>query len=191
MSQRVYLTEEDRGVCWSVTEALCAIHGQTRAKLLQTYVGIVSEFAAVKFFNQCMGAKQQIDFRTVYNERGGDGGFDFISCGMKWDVKYSRSGKVPADRLKKSTADMILVCNKISPAFGNMSVNIFGCYPRLRALRYLSEGNEQEAYKPLSMPQIFRAFQSEFGAQWSKLSKPSGGLSRIGDITGRLLGDIA
>jgi len=185
---RVYLTELERSKCAEVVKALYAVHGGTLANVRRTYIGIISEYAAIKFFNESMGAKIPVKFRTEYNESGGDGGFDFNSCGMTWDVKYSRTGKVPAERLRRSTADMILVCNKLWPGFDRLSVNIFGCFPRKRALRLLAEGKEAEAYEPLSMARIFRVFQSQFGEHWMPSQKPiREELSHIGDIVRGIL----
>jgi hypothetical protein len=160
----IRITEKERKVCREVAQTLNQIHGGSLMDLKKTLVGMIAEFGAIKFMNYNMGATDFIEFRTQYNERGGDGGFDFRCAGMTWDVKFNRMKKVALSRLKASTADMILICDRLNPRYDRMAVRVAGCAPRLRMVRHLEAGDEAEGYRLMPMVSIRGMFPDAFAS---------------------------
>lgn len=188
--QYVKLTIKERDLCVDTAQKLYVIHGKGGvAKLRNIIIGLLAEYAAIKYFNFYLGALYPIPFRTEYNEWGGDGGFDFAYCRMRWDVKFSRDHKIPLERLVRSTSEMIIVCDRLINRLDSLAIRVAGCFPRERAIKLIREG-DSGAYELLPFARIHKLFPNSFGPKRLEFSQKPPDFSRPTETLDNLINKL-
>lgn len=170
MSNTLFIPRHQFALTRRVAQALHAFHSKRHGQNFRaTLTGIRAEFAVVQFVNYGLGLLNRVDFRTEYNERGGDGGFDFEMCGLKCDVKYSKNLKIPKSRIASSTADLIIMCTKMRHTEDGVSLTLLGWAPRSRILNALdiSEQLNPSHFRTFTLiksstPQLFSSEQISY-----------------------------
>lgn len=151
MNSPLMIGGEDVQLTQRVAMKLHSMH-ESNQSLRATIAGIRAELAVIQYVNYNLGLLEKAKFRTQYNEKGGDGGFDFEMCGMKWDVKYSRDLVVPIKRIATSTAHIIVVCTGMKHlSRDKILINMLGWAPRQKLVEFLRD-NER------LIPELFRGF---------------------------------
>ena len=150
----------------------------TDYKGMQTLGGLYAEFAAVKYFNYTLGATPAIEFNTKYIN-GGDGGFDFEFCGIKFDVKSSRTGKIELEHVRYSKADAIIGVRRMGLSERGHQFDIFGFIPVSRIAGLRKSHLEMDDFCSLLM--LAKARPNDFRGEIRKAPKPSEP-ERLGDL---------
>lgn len=146
-------------------EHKCKTEEERHALHQRTRIGIIAEASVIKVFNDVLRANERIFLNEEYDEKGGDGGIDFMFAGMSFDVKFAlEAAGVPRQRIARSRADMIIL---VTVMRGISGVTVMGMVPRKKFLESGASELDASHCVPLaalrrSMPEMFLDAQPKY-----------------------------